>query len=251
MNSTSPHATQLAAPGDSAPRSERAAKLDTAAKVETPEGVELELRAAGPVPRSLAWTIDVAILLAIVLAFALLIPLLGQSGLGFVLLAMFAVWWGYDIAFELAWGATPGKRALGLHVVRTDGTPVTWVDSALRNLLRAADVLPFCYGFGLFACLSNPRFQRLGDLVAGTLVVHVERPRGRRARPETAAPFAPLLPLSREEQRSVIDYAARASSLSPARRTELAEIAEPLLGARGELARVRLLGLAAWLRGDR
>ncbi|TAJ02887.1 MAG: RDD family protein [Planctomycetota bacterium] len=226
-------------------------RLDTAAVIETPEGVELALRAAGPVPRSLAWTIDVAVLVAVVTVLLMLIPLVGESGIGFVLLAMFALWWGYDFVCELAWGATPGKRALGLRVVRTDGTPVTWVDSALRNLLRAADVLPFGYCLGLCACLSSPRFQRFGDLVAGTLVVHVDRPRARRQRPEAAAPFAPPLPLSTEEQRTVIDYATRAGTLSRARCVELAEIVEPLVGARGELARTRLLGLAAWLRGDR
>jgi uncharacterized RDD family membrane protein YckC len=226
-------------------------RLDTAAVVETPEGVELELRAAGPVPRSLAWTIDVAILLAVLTVLAILVPLVGASGIGFVALAAFALLWGYDIAWELAWGATPGKRALGLRVVRTDGTPVTWVDSALRNLLRTADALPFGYALGLCACLSSPRFQRFGDLVAGTLVVHVDRPRARRRSPEAAVPFAPPLPLSSEEQRVVIDYAARASALSRARCIELAEIVEPLVGARGELARARLLGLAAWSRGDR
>ncbi|MBM3975788.1 MAG: RDD family protein [Planctomycetes bacterium] len=226
-------------------------RLDTAARVETPEGVELELRAAGPIPRSLAWSLDILLVLAIAVAYSAAMVQLGAAGHGLVLLGYFALSWGYDLLFEVLWGATPGKRAMGLRVVRTDGTPVTWVDSGLRNLLRFADLLPFGYGIGLACCMSNERFQRLGDLVAGTLVVHSGKSRTPRSRAQASAPFAPPFALTREEQRAVIDFAERAASIAPGRQIELAELLEPVLGAQGETARTRLLGLAAWSRGER
>jgi uncharacterized RDD family membrane protein YckC len=228
------------------------AKLDTLAIVETPEGVELALRAAGPAVRSLAWMIDVLVVGALLIACMIVAGLLGATGAGLALLGMFALSWGYDLTCELRWGATPGKRALGLRVVRIDGTPVTWVDSALRNLLRFADLLPFAYGIGLCSCLASRRFQRLGDHVAGTLVVYdaSSAARVRRRAAEAAEPYAPPFALASDEQRAVIDFAERSTGLSPARCVELAEIVEPLVGARGDLARRRLLGVAAWVRGE-
>ena len=83
--------------------------------------------------------------------------------------------------FELTpWGASPGKRAMGLKVVMDSGLPVTLAASLTRNLLRAADFLPFGYGFAIVSVLVRADGKRLGDLAAATLVVHVAR--ARRAR---------------------------------------------------------------------
>ena len=112
---------------------------------------------------------------------------LAGLGQGLMLLGFFLLEWFYPVFFELRSGATPGKRAMGLRVVHDDGTPVGAVASVIRNLLRVADFLPLFYAAGLVSCLVDRDFRRLGDLAAGTLVVHSEpplKPQGiRNARP--------------------------------------------------------------------
>ena len=83
------------------------------------------------------------------------------------------VLWAYPTVFELAWGGqTPGKRALALRVVRRDGGAIGLPSSLVRNLLRVADLLPGFGGLGILVALLDPHGQRIGDLVAGTFVVH-------------------------------------------------------------------------------
>src|SRR5262249_11958733 len=105
----------------------------------------------------------------------------GRPGVGF---AVFRVWlfaemWGYFLFFEWLWhGQTPGKWLLGLRVISQEGTGVSFLQSAVRNILRVADGLPLpflLYGMGFAAAACNRENRRLGDLAAGTLVVHVER----------------------------------------------------------------------------
>jgi hypothetical protein len=91
-------------------------------------------------------------------------------------LLTFFIFWGYYLFFEMAWnGQSPGKRRLGLRVIRTDGSPITFTESLIRNLIRLFDFLPAYYGVGVVAMFINSQTRRLGDLVAGTLVVH-DRP---------------------------------------------------------------------------
>ncbi|MCM2335240.1 MAG: RDD family protein [Pseudomonas sp.] len=223
--------------------------LDTRREVVTPEGVALRLPAAGPVPRALAWAIDFAIRFAVLSVLGMVLALLGTGGQGLYLVALFAVFWLYPVVFEAAWrGQTPGKRALGLRVVAANGAPVGWLAAFTRNLLRVVDMLPLGYAAGLLTSLADPWGRRLGDLVAGTLVIHAGRAHAPPAAQvgEALAPSAPLLP---GEQAAVIAFAERAAGLTPARQVELAELAEPLLRARGELAVRRLHGVANWLLG--
>ena len=125
--------------------------LDTRYRVEIPGGIKLEAQVVGPIPRFFALAIDLAI-----------------RG------ALFLVEWFYPVLFEVLWrGQTPGKRALGISVINDDLTPVTLGPSLVRNLLRVVDFLPVFYLAGLVTMLSNRRFQRLGDLAAGTLVISV------------------------------------------------------------------------------
>jgi uncharacterized RDD family membrane protein YckC len=77
----------------------------------------------------------------------------------------------YFIIMEATTGATLGKMALGLRVVKLDGTPIGWPDSLVRNILRIIDVLPTAYLVGAILIWSTSRNQRLGDLAARTLVV--------------------------------------------------------------------------------
>ncbi len=226
--------------------------LDTTRRVATPEGIELTLRLVGPVPRALAWSIDLLLRATVVVAVLMAASYLGRAGLGLALLTMFIVEWLAPAWFEVYWrGQTPGKRALGIAVVNDDGTPVRWGGALTRNLLRAVDFLPFLYGFGLAAMLANRDFKRLGDLAAGTVVVYAPGKARARALPEArAAP--PPFPLSLEEQRVVLDFAERSASLTPERQQELAALPAPLTGgASGAVAAARLLAMASHLAGRR
>jgi uncharacterized RDD family membrane protein YckC len=224
--------------------------LDTTRRVATPEGIELTLHLAGPVPRAMAWAIDLAIRLAIVMGVGMVALQFGQAGVGVMLLAAFFVEWLLPAWFEAVWrGQTPGKRAMGLTVLNDDGTPVRWPAALTRNLLRAVDFLPFFYGIGLLAMLTSRDFKRLGDLAAGTVVVYqAERP-AHEGIPESA-PVAPPVPLDLEEQRAVLELAERSATLTRERLEELAELPTPLVGTlQGERAALRLLGMANYLAG--
>ena len=132
--------------------SSHAAVLDTRRRVETPEGVELDLAVAGPVSRASAWLIDSLIRIAVWFAVSVALVPMGPAGQGLALVAFFLLGWGYPVLFELVnHGATPGKSLLGLEVVHDDGTPVRLSASVVRNLLRAVDALPVAYAFGLAA----------------------------------------------------------------------------------------------------
>ena len=221
-------------------------KLDTTYRVETPEGVTLDLRLAGPVARSGAWFIDFLIRAMVFFFASLILVPLGDVGTGLLLISIFLLEWFYPVIFEVTWGATPGKRALGLIVLQDNGTPIRWQASMIRNLLRAVDFLPLFYAFGLVCMLLNRRFQRLGDIAAGTLVIHT---------PETGIPHppatAPPVPvpemLNLDQRQAIIAYAERVPVLAKERAIELAEHLEPLTGMHGEAAKERLLGYARWL----
>ena len=87
-------------------------------------------------------------------------------------LISFALLWGYYIFFEMLWnGQSPGKRLVGLRVLKADGTPITLTESIVRNLVRLIDFLPIFYGLGVIVMFVNTQSRRLGDLAAGTLVV--------------------------------------------------------------------------------
>ena len=230
--------------------------IDTLCAQETPEGVELEFSPAGPAPRALAWIVDAAIRFIVYLALASALHGLGQLGTGVLLVGLFLLEWFYPVGFEvLGRGQTPGKRLLGLRVLRADGAPVGWSRSTVRSLVAFADFLPFGFAAGLVAMGLGRWNQRLGDLAAGTLVVHVEPrplalPRVTGAT-DPAEPAEPLpLPLTLPEQRAIIRFAERAPALTPERARELAELLEPLTGARGDEGVRRLQALARSLRGQ-
>jgi uncharacterized RDD family membrane protein YckC len=223
--------------------------LDTHREVVTPEGVALHLPVAGPVPRALAWLLDFVLRLAVLLVASLVLGLLGGAGMGAYLVVLFVVFWFYPVIFEAAFdGRTPGKRALGLQVVAADGAPVGWRAAFLRNLLRTVDMLPFGYAAGLMVSLADPSARRLGDMVAGTLVIHRLREHDPVAAPVADA-CAPRVPLQPAEQAAVVAFAERAPQLGPARRDELADLAAPLVQARGAQAAAGLYAIANWLLG--
>ena len=198
----------------------------------------------------MAWAIDLAIRLALLMALATVVLQFGEAGIGVLLLTAFFVEWLLPAWFEAAWrGQTPGKRAMGLVVLNDDGTPVRWPGALTRNLLRAVDFLPFLYGIGLLAMLLNRDFKRLGDLAAGTVVVYQADKAVHADIPE-AAPIVPPVALNLEEQRAVLDLAERSATLTQERLEELSELPTPLVGTlEGERAAARLLGMANYLAG--
>jgi uncharacterized RDD family membrane protein YckC len=223
--------------------------LDTVALVETPEGIALHLRAAGVLPRAAAWGIDFLLRMLFVWISSLVLLMLGQAGVGLYLLVLFGAYWAYPVLFEaLRDGQTPGKKALGLRVINANGTPVTWTAAIVRNLLRVVDMLPIGYAFGVVSTLVDTRNRRLGDIVAGTLVVHVESAARHEAAPDVPVVGIPV-PLSAAERAAIVAFAERAPRLTPERQQELAALLVPLTGVRGPLAVQRLLGMAGAILG--
>ena len=231
--------------------------IDTIRQLETPEGVALTMRLAGPMARVLAWLVDALFRALVYLGLSGILLLLGSTGVGIFMVALFLLEWFWSVPFEVGRrGATPGKRIFGLKVVQRDGTPVSLSASILRNLLRAADFFPFAYGVGLIAMLTSREFQRLGDLAADTVVVHDEKRHGKRsltliahpARSENKVP--PPLPLDQDERHALTEFAARSEDWSRARRAELADTLTPLTGLKGEASVQKVLGIAAWIEEE-
>lgn len=221
-------------------------KLDTVRRYETPEGIVLRIRIAGPASRAYAWLIDSAIKIGIYIAFGMTLSFMGKAGFGIMMIVMFAVEWFYPVVFEVLRGATPGKKVLGLSVIHDNGTPVHFSSSMIRNLLRFVDFLPFLYGFGLAAVLINKDFKRLGDMAAGTLVVYEEEEK-KLGTIFSVKPVQPPLDLMVNEQRTILDLAERSEFLSKDRCIELSEILWDIHHQRGEDALNVMVGYANWL----
>jgi len=223
--------------------------LDTYREVITPEGVLLHLPAAGPVPRALAWAVDLCLRMMLLWMMTWITAPFGGVGAGFFLISVFISNWGYQIVMEATLGWTVGKGLLGLRVIMADGAPLSWTAAIARNLLRVVDILPFGYALGLLSCLVDPHGRRLGDLAAGTLVIHTQRSRAERAPVRNQDSQAPMLPLLLDEQMAVLGFAERAPHLSAARQQELADIARALSQEPGPNGVQRLYAIANWLLG--
>ncbi len=227
---------------------ERPEPIDTTVEVESPEHIRFHYHVAGPGRRALSYLIDAIIRAALLFALFLLAAVGGMFGgesllgasLGILLLVLFVVEWGYYVFFETLWsGRTPGKRALRLRVVSEQGYPLNFADSLLRNLLRAADFLPAAYALGLIVMGRDPRFRRLGDLVAGTMVIVEQRASvGEPLRihpppePLELRDFPSRVPLSGDDLEAIEIFLRRLGRLSPAREFELAELVAPVYARR-------------------
>lgn len=220
--------------------------LDTTAQVETPEHIRFDYPLAGPMRRTVAYLIDLAIRIGVMIVVVIVMLLVdvatGLDGMsvGALLVFYFALDWFYYVLFETLWsGRSPGKRALKLRVVGQDGRSLTVLDSVLRNLLRAADFLPAGYAVGLVVMGVDPMFRRFGDLVAGTVVV-IEEPGRIHERlhlhpPPTPEEYAgiPAHPqVSRDELEAIELLLRRRGTLAPMREHELAQMIAPLLAGR-------------------
>lgn len=224
--------------------------LDTIYHVNTPEGVSLRLSPAGPIPRMLAWSIDIIIRTAIYLILITFLTFFGKTGMGIFLILLFLIEWFYPVYYELLKnGQTPGKKAFGLYVTMENASPITPASSIIRNLLRFVDFLPLFYGFAFISMLITPRFQRLGDLVASTVVLHkpLEYPT---IDMQAVAPVTPSVSLNLGEQQALIRFQQRTPYLTAERAEELAQLTHPLVEDETN-ATSRLLGIASWIMGNR
>jgi len=158
-------------------------KLDCLVRVITPENVEFEYALAGPFQRVPAYLFDLFVrvaafigVLIVVVMFSAFVPFAGTLSTVGMILLFFAMYWFYGVYFEAAFnGRTLGKMLFKLRVISTDGRPINGMQAALRNLLRLADTFPTPIT-GLICMTITGRFQRIGDLAAGTMVI-VDRAR--------------------------------------------------------------------------
>ena len=231
--------------------------VDTVITAETPEGIAIALRPAGLAVRSAAYLIDAAARFGILSTVAVALQAAGRMGTGLMLIVLFVLNWLYPVIFELLPGAaSPGKRAMGLQVMMSNGLPITPAGCLTRNLLRVVDFMPALYGFGIVAMLLRRDFCRLGDLAGGTLVVY-------RNQPEPAGaigagdPAPPAVALSMRQQAAITAFAWRQRRLTPARAEEIAALAasavlpESAGAAEPPAVAPRLLAIARWLHGER
>jgi uncharacterized RDD family membrane protein YckC len=158
-------------------------------QIDTPEQISLELPLAGIGSRFLGLAIDTLLQVVLYIAALLLLTILGVSGVGryltwipesfipaAMILFMFCVYWGYFAFFEIVWkGQTPGKRLAKIRVIHQSGRPINVYEAIGRNLLRVIDGLPGFYGIGIVSMMISSQHRRVGDYVAGTVVVH-EKP---------------------------------------------------------------------------
>ncbi|HEY9526632.1 MAG TPA: RDD family protein [Anaerolineales bacterium] len=158
--------------------------------IQTPENVAFGYQIAGIGSRFLASLLDTLIvgLLQIVILVVLTLVIRAFDSSAFAdqisawVYAIFGLvaaifYWGYYVFFEMLWnGQTPGKRWVGLRVIRSDGTPITLSEALIRNLARLVDFLPAAYGIGIVTMFIDKQSRRLGDLAAGTLVVQDRAP---------------------------------------------------------------------------
>lgn len=219
--------------------------IDTRLPIETPEGVSFSYELASVSDRGKAYLLDLLLRGLVVAAIGALLTLLfGSSpevGMGLMLVIAFFMEWGYFVLFEVLWqGQSPGKRTFNLRVVKAEGRPIGFYDSVLRNLVRGADFLPLTYAVGVISCLMTHRFQRLGDLAAGTIVVHEKRAwfsaGALSAHGVGSQPGLQGVALSNREQHLLQEFAARKDRLHPERREELAQILAGVYRARFNLA---------------
>jgi uncharacterized RDD family membrane protein YckC len=160
--------------------------------IETPELVGIELPLAGIGSRCVALLVDsvvqgftLAVFVVLILLLVAALPRVSSTqhaarsgdpakwAIAVVILIPFLLQWGYFTLFEAFWhGQTPGKRLLHLRVIQQSGRPIGLFESMGRNLIRIIDMVPGFYLIGALCIFTTRRQQRLGDMVAGTLVVH-------------------------------------------------------------------------------
>jgi uncharacterized RDD family membrane protein YckC len=217
--------------------------VDRTLEVRTPESIAFNYELAGLGSRFLALIVDQAIQIAtLILIFGSIVLALSRTavavhhapapdrfatslGIALIVAIAFAILFGYFIVFEALWnGQTPGKKLVGIRVVRDGGYPIDFGASLIRNLIRVGEQLIGYYLFAAISALISPENKRLGDLAAGTIVVRDARlamPQSVTQR-EAEPAYASTAYLSGEERALIKRFLERRDQLSVDRREELA-----------------------------
>jgi uncharacterized RDD family membrane protein YckC len=206
--------------------------------IDTPEQTALEFPLAGVGSRFVAMLADTAIQIVIgfVVFFALTLSIPALSRLGSIasqwviaamIVGVFVIYYGYFAIFEALWnGQTPGKRYTQLRVMKDDGRPISPYDAIARNLLRIVDQLPVFYGVAIISVFFSKQNKRLGDFVAGTVVVHEKNVEAARPFQETridsAAPTYDVSHITVEELRLIETFLQRRDTFDPTLRGSMA-----------------------------
>ena len=233
-------------------------QLDCSIEIVTPENISFRYQVAGPFRRLPAFLLDYAFRILICLGAAWILGILqsvsGFSGWAMLILLYFVIEWFYGGLFETYWnGQTPGKRVLGIRVLSINGEPINGLQAMMRNILRLVDLMPMVpltalfgegvYGWtpiglvGLLTPVLNSRFQRLGDIASGTMVVIEERHwlydvvrMDDAEAVELAEKFPPNFQVNRKTSRALSAYMERRKFFTKARQQDIARhLAEPLL----------------------
>jgi uncharacterized RDD family membrane protein YckC len=231
--------------------------------IETPEHIEIEFIIAGIGSRCVAYVVDRLIQVGLVIALVAVLVLIAYVGsrvhdlthaldevlkwlgswvvavgiLGYGLISL-----GYFVFFEYLWnGSTPGKSLQNLRVVKRDGRPISFLDSAIRNVLRAVDILGDVYPLGLVVMFFDARHRRLGDFAAGTMVISETQASVPQLQPPRAEPMesavgmrAMVAGMSPHEYQLLRKFIARREGMEPDHRKRLArEICDRITGGTG------------------
>ena len=211
--------------------------MDHRVKIITPESVQLSFETAGIGSRFIALLLDTLIQVGIVL-----IALFGMmaAGISFegiftsafswytavLIIVLFMTFVGYFFFFEMIFrGQTPGKKVMKIRVIKSNGQPLTFTGSILRNIFRLADMFPGFYGIGIIVMFISPQSKRIGDYVGGTIVVKEYTHKvpfniGHAAK--EAEQTVNMYPLSDEEYRLIKSFLERKDQLLPEKRMQLA-----------------------------
>jgi uncharacterized RDD family membrane protein YckC len=210
--------------------------------VRTPESIAFTYELAGLGTRFLAVALDLAIQVALITAIFWGLVLLGTHGhtvvhpshraasaaarsiaIALIVGIVFLVFFGYFILFEAFWnGQTPGKKLLGIRVIRDGGYPIDFGAAAIRNLIRVGEAAVGFYALSAAASILSPENKRLGDLAAGTIVVREAKAPGLASVVADAANVPRSALLTDEEHTLIERFVARRASLSPEARTRIA-----------------------------
>jgi uncharacterized RDD family membrane protein YckC len=214
--------------------------VERALDVRTAEAIAVRYELAGLGSRFLALTVDMAIQFGVVLAVLVALAVFSVPvaravawvhldktayvvALTLLAVATFALFFGYFIIFELAWnGQTPGKRALGIRVVRDEGFPVDFGAAVIRNVVRLVELTLGMYVVSALVMLLSPENKRPGDFSAGTIVV--------RDRPDDLPVLDALLRddpehddgLDRDDRALIAQFLTRRATLEPRAAAEIA-----------------------------
>lgn len=215
--------------------------MDRTLEVRTPESIAFSYELAGLGSRFLAVAIDMTIQTLVMVGIVggliyagthmpgavrdVSVPSKIETNLAlaFIVAIVFLIYFGYFILFEAFWnGQTPGKKIMGLRVVRDGGYPADFASVAIRNLIRVGELAAGLYAISALAALISPENKRLGDMAAATIVVR-DAPAAKLADLMEDSPDAPRpLMLSRQERALIDQFVARRAGMAPRNRALMA-----------------------------